>query len=200
MIAAAFIVVGILAISAISKAGLVTHEYSNNQYPKATSYQNFHMEHFHAVPTYAKKEFKHLLENPISVGKSVSNVNIHHGDKHDHGYAVADNNYVVHENSFEKGDSANREPPQLLLNEEYSHSNTYDSDDNTQEVASEEHQELDQDQALLPQHVVQHPYKYNAIEYHGGSVGHGLGHYQPVMYVLQYQNQNDEKAVYEHQN
>lgn len=55
------------------------------------------MEHFHAVPTYIKKEDKQLLEHPISLGKTASKVEVHHGDKHDPGYALTDvHNGVQH--------------------------------------------------------------------------------------------------------
>lgn len=54
------------------------------------------MEHFHAVPTYIKKEYKHLLEHPIPAGKSSSKLEIHHGNKHDHGYALVNSHNSAH--------------------------------------------------------------------------------------------------------
>lgn len=70
-----------------SQAGLIKHEQDHDA--KATSYQTIEFEHFHAVPTYVKKEDAQLLKHPIPAGKSSSKVEIHHGGKHDHGYAIA---------------------------------------------------------------------------------------------------------------
>lgn len=63
---------------------------------KATSYQSIHMEHYHAVPTYLKKEDKHLVDHPISLGKTSAKVEVHHGDKHDPGYALTDVHSGLH--------------------------------------------------------------------------------------------------------
>ncbi|EFA02118.1 uncharacterized protein LOC103312521 [Tribolium castaneum] len=71
--------------------GIITHDHE-----RAHSYQNIHMEHFHAVPTYIKKEHSHLLQHPISIGTSSSKVEVHHGDKHDHGYAFANAENNIH--------------------------------------------------------------------------------------------------------
>ncbi|XP_019870068.1 uncharacterized protein LOC109598603 [Aethina tumida] len=57
---------------------------------KATSYQNFEIEHHHAVPTYVKGEDAQFLHHPVSKGRTASKVEVHHGDKHDHGYAITD--------------------------------------------------------------------------------------------------------------
>lgn len=72
----------LFAIFTICMAGLIDH------HEKATSYQSFHMEHFHPVPTFIKKEHLKLLEHPISIGKTSNKIEIHHGDKHDPGYAI----------------------------------------------------------------------------------------------------------------
>ncbi|XP_044254979.1 uncharacterized protein LOC123005343 [Tribolium madens] len=74
-------------------AGIITHDH----HERAHSYQNIHMEHFHPVPTYIKKEDSHLLNHPISIGTSSSKVEIHHGDKHDHGYAFANAENNLHD-------------------------------------------------------------------------------------------------------
>lgn len=66
----------------------ITHDVNGDGSPgKATSYQNIHIQHFHAVPTYIKKEDKHLLEHPLPAGQTAVKFEIHHGDKQDPGYA-----------------------------------------------------------------------------------------------------------------
>ncbi|XP_017777703.1 PREDICTED: uncharacterized protein LOC108563518 [Nicrophorus vespilloides] len=82
------VLVAVSALLAVAQCGVIHHESADGH--TATSYQNFHMEHFHAVPTYIKKEDKQYLEHPISRGKTSSSVKVHHGhDKHDPGYATA---------------------------------------------------------------------------------------------------------------
>lgn len=77
---------------AVANAGLISHD----GFGKATSYQNIEFHHFHAAPTYVKKEDSHLLKHPLPAGKSQAKLEVHHGDKHDHGYAFAQAHSDVH--------------------------------------------------------------------------------------------------------
>ncbi|XP_060530602.1 uncharacterized protein LOC132704553 isoform X2 [Cylas formicarius] len=60
------------AVVSSTSGGVIHHN------DEATSYQHFEIEHYHAVPTYLKHEDKHLLEHPLSAGKTTSEVKIHH--------------------------------------------------------------------------------------------------------------------------
>lgn len=111
---------------------------------KATSYQNIHIQHFHAVPTYIKKEHKHLLEHPLPAGQTDLKVEIHHGHKQDPGYAYINNNdesftfnnaHLHHSEHSEAEQPANENSEVLLqqqspyeasktaVQEQYSHQN-----------------------------------------------------------------------------
>lgn len=86
----------LLTIATLGSCGF-EHEIKHHE--GAHSYQNVYMEHFHSVPTYVKKEDKHLLEHPISLGQSSSKLEVHHGGKHDHGYAIASVENDIHGHS-----------------------------------------------------------------------------------------------------
>lgn len=70
------------ALLSLCACGIIHHDLDIEHGAKATSYQSIHFQHFHPVPTYIKKEDKHLFEHPLPAGKTVSKVEIHHGDKH----------------------------------------------------------------------------------------------------------------------
>ncbi|RZC33402.1 hypothetical protein BDFB_003646 [Asbolus verrucosus] len=94
----------LLASLCLAHCGVISQDTINHgieHHERATSYQNIHIEHFHPVPTYIKKEDSHLLQHPISLGTSSSKVEIHHGDKHDHGYALASAENHLHGQGFE---------------------------------------------------------------------------------------------------
>ena len=85
----------------LARGGIVSEEKGIQHHERATSYQNIHIEHFHPVPTYVKKEDVHLLKHPISLGTSSSKVEVHHGDKHDHGYGFATSDNNIHGHGFD---------------------------------------------------------------------------------------------------
>ncbi|KAB0799485.1 hypothetical protein PPYR_07365 [Photinus pyralis] len=155
----------------IGESGLITHHGSTDDQhsSKATSYQSFHMEHFHAVPTYIKKEYIHLLDHPVSVGKTASNVEVHHGAAHDHGYAIAENHDTPLENTA--GDH-------LANGISSGGDHQYQSYESQSEAASAEES---------PQFG--HSYGHEDVGQQSSNTG---GHYQPTMYVLQYQNENSD--------
>lgn len=92
----------LVSLFAAINCGVIHQEVEHG---KATSYQSIKFEHFHAVPTYIKKEHQHLLEHPVAVGESSSDVKIHHGDKHDHGYAVTNVNSNLHNEGLSLSDA-----------------------------------------------------------------------------------------------
>lgn len=158
------------------------------------------MEHFHAVPTYIKKEYKHLLEHPVPSGKSSSKVEIHHGGKHDSGYALVDtHNNIQKEATFEEDGTKLEETYQ---HQEHSPSGGYSVTDSNEDFS----QQKGYANALQVQ--------AEALVQHGGASGlsHGGGLYHiyqspkqqnshgfvPILTNgnLQYQNANYEGHGY----
>lgn len=164
----------LVSFASLAACGVI-HDGHHHQ---ATSYQSIHMEHFHPIPTYAKKEDMHYLEHPVSEGKTESKVEVHHGSKHEPGYAVA----AIH-------------------SEIYGHhgghkfvaagGHSYEHDDH-QEHQAEQHADVKQ---------------YEPAQYHGGyseEVGQDeahsqeepSGHYQ---YSQEAAHEGDENASYYHE-
>lgn len=85
---------------AAANCGLIAHD---GDHGKATSYQSINFQHFHAVPTYVKKEDSHLLKHPLPAGHTGAKVEVHHGGKHDHGYAIADSHSTYHGHGGDEG-------------------------------------------------------------------------------------------------
>ncbi|KAK5643374.1 hypothetical protein RI129_007219 [Pyrocoelia pectoralis] len=177
MISSLIILAGLVCIG---ECGLITHNENGADHhsAKATSYQSFHMEHFHAVPTYIKKEFNHLLEQPLSVGKTESNVEVQHGEKYDH--AIANNHNSVHDTPLD-------EPSSYHTGNAISDGHQYEAYEANAEAASDGKNE-----------------EGSYLGYSNGDEGVGHNspaagdHYQPTMYVLQYQNENSDGQEQEH--
>lgn len=137
------------------------------------------------MPTYIKKEDKHLLEHPLPAGKTVSKVEIHHGDKHYPGKA-----------NFEKYNFKNRYFTFFMYSTGYAiqsgsdDSHIFKADDESNSAFAEfqnskQEDDIDsgyrvqedyqqQQQHYYPQEALQHHYQYIPKE----QIEHqGLSHY-----------------------
>ncbi|CAH0561328.1 unnamed protein product [Brassicogethes aeneus] len=155
-----------VAFLGLACAGLIHHS------EKATSYQNVEMVHNHAVPTYIKNEDQQYLHHPVAKGKTTSKLQIHHGDKHDHGYAVANvqsqNEHPVHHTGYEHlaasqgqvqyevPDQGHHEYVQYQPEEAADHQGYQQSDDHHQGYQGEDHAQIQQQLAEAAAQQYQH--------------------------------------------
>ncbi|CAH1370563.1 hypothetical protein MTP99_012125 [Tenebrio molitor] len=159
----------LLTLACLAHGGVISHDAGIDHHERATSYQNIHIEHFHPVPTYIRKEDKHLLEHPISLGTSSSKVEVHHGDKHDHGYAFASAENNAHGHGFEGFDEG------LASSGGGGHEAALAANYQVQDQGDE----------------------YAQYQGHSGQAGAGLGHYQLSSDVQGYPGVEGHVQVYD---
>lgn len=155
------------------------------------------MQHFHAVPTYIKKEDKHLLEHPLPAGKTITKVEIQHGDKHDPGYAYvsgSDDSHVyqpAESAEYSKEFAEYQAYQQALVHQETQQNEAYQVQDQGNDYSQYQEQVyqgneakdsgFDQEAYTAAIAALSHYQpQAEAPSYHGYYTGQGLSQYQTV--------------------
>lgn len=77
-----------------------------------------------------------MLKHPISIGESSSSLEVHHGDKHDYGYAIGDSQSTRNEGS-DHGDDDQQE-----INDSYNDNGSFGHGDYGSQGGSDGDEEL----------------------------------------------------------